>query len=174
MGGGLCTSHFDLPRVPKVLKNEEPAHTKRILMPLKPGLTPAALKLKRRPPKLLCLLARQSDSELTWYSPAAVCFCTAPQSCGTLLLHLHAAQRRRASEPSKWRPGPATSWPGRVARRAPRRMSDTSRQVTYSPQCRIEHTNTVHKHNVASTLVVQWLARPCGLHEIVSSILGYT
>jgi hypothetical protein len=34
--GGLCATHFDSPRVPKDLKNEEPAHTKRILMPLKP------------------------------------------------------------------------------------------------------------------------------------------
>ena len=81
-----------------------------------------AVKASRRPPKFLCLLDRLSDSELTWYSPAAVCFCIAPQSCGTLLLHLHAAQRRRASELSEWRPGPATSWPGRVARRAPRRI----------------------------------------------------
>ena len=128
-----------------------------------------AVKASRRPPKFLCLLDRQSDSELTWYSPAAVCFCTAPQSCGTLLLHLHAAQRRRASEPSKWRPGPATSWPGRVARRAPRRMSDTSRKVTFSAQCRITHTDTVHKHISVSTLVAQWSARPCSLHEIVSS-----
>ena len=36
MGGGLCAIHFDSPRVPIFLKNEEPAHTKRILMPLKP------------------------------------------------------------------------------------------------------------------------------------------
>ncbi len=35
MGGGLCATHFDS-SVPKVLKNEEPARTKRILMPLKP------------------------------------------------------------------------------------------------------------------------------------------
>ena len=39
--GGLCTTHFDLPRVPKVLKNEESAHTKRILMPLKPRASAA-------------------------------------------------------------------------------------------------------------------------------------
>ena len=39
--GSLCTTHFDSPRVPKVLKNEEPAHTKRILMPLKPRASAA-------------------------------------------------------------------------------------------------------------------------------------
>ena len=105
-------------------------------------------------------------------SPAAACLSTAPQSCGTLLLHLHAARRRRASEPSKWRPWPATSWQGRVALRAPRRMSDTSSKVTFSQQCSgspSRQTNTMHKHVSASTLVVQWSARPCCLHEIMSS-----
>ena len=32
-------------------------------------------------------------------------------------------------------------------------------------------TNTMHKHLSASTLVVQWLARPRGMHEIMSSNL---
>ncbi len=39
----------------------------------------------------------------------------------------HAAARTRTS---KWRPGPATSWPARAAPRVPCRTSDTSRQVT--------------------------------------------
>ena len=121
--------------------------------------------------KGLCLL---SDSELAWHWARPQALMAAPASSPV-------ADRRpgslsaRTSESgpgeSKWtgRPMPVTSWPGRVARGAPRRLSDTSRQVTYSPQCRIKHTQTVHKHSLVSTLVVQWSARPCGLHEIVSS-----
>jgi len=41
--------------------------------------------------------------------------------------HWHASARTRTS---KWRPGPATSWPARTAPRVPRPTSDTSRQVT--------------------------------------------
>ena len=62
---------------------------------------------------------------------------------------------------------PATSWPG--WRSGPRRMSDTSRKVTYSPQSSIQHTNTMHKRVFSSTLVVQWSEQPCSMHEIMNS-----
>ncbi len=74
---------------------------------------------------------------VNWPAAACKCFPIGLQSVASKLpgchsgdrgSHWHAAARTRTS---KWRPGPATSWPARaVAQLVPRRTSDTSRQVT--------------------------------------------
>jgi hypothetical protein len=72
---------------------------------------------------------------VNWPAAACKCFSTGIQSVASKLpgcqchnaSHWHAAARTRTS---KWRPGPATSWPARAAPRVPRPTSDTSRQVT--------------------------------------------
>jgi len=72
---------------------------------------------------------------VNWPAAACKCFSTWLQSVASKLpgfqchsaSHWHAAARTRTS---KWRPGPAMSWPARAAPRVPRPTSDTSRQVT--------------------------------------------
>ena len=85
--------------------------------------------------KGLCLL---SDSELAWHWAGLQALMAAPASspvAGRRPGSLSARTSESGPRESKWtgRPMPATSWPGRVARRAPRRTSDTSLQVTYIP-----------------------------------------
>ena len=70
---------------------------------------------------------------------------------------------------------PATSWQARVARRVPRRTSDTvtSRQVKCNdvvhPQFCIQQTDTMYKGCLASTLVAQWYKQPSSVQEIMGS-----
>jgi len=68
-----------------------------------------------------------SSAECTFPSPP-LRFCTL---CSARCLSLFSA-----------RPGPATAWPARGARRGPRRTSDTSQQVT----CHLNFLNSYHIH----------------------------
>jgi hypothetical protein len=62
MGDGLCEAFVsNLIYLFKGFKNEQPAHVNAVKASRR-----RSRKL-RRPPKLFCLLARQSDSELTWH-----------------------------------------------------------------------------------------------------------
>jgi hypothetical protein len=116
-----------------------------------PGVTP-----------LLCTALRQ----LNWPAAACKCFSTWLQSVASKLpgcqchipSHWHAAARTRTS---KWRPGPAMSWPARAAPRVPRPTSDTSRQVTGKRRADNLMCIAPVKGNSSTdvlTLAVQWLS----------------